>query len=160
MSNVNTSNGAENVTSAPAVKSDKKRATSAKLKSDKKRATAARLLAQVESAEKTQKTAPVATTANVDGAFDALKGRIDSRTHAIHVVLMRAYSKGATLRTSEIVAGARELLGAEHKSYEKLDRTAPSHLNTMRRRNFIERHNGAWRLTAEGAKLANLKAPK
>lgn len=152
MSNVNTKN----------VKNSK----GAELKAQKAQATAARLAAKAEKllaakqAAPAAKSAPVATTTNVDGAFDTLKGRIDSRTHAMHVVLMRAYSKGALLRTAEIVAGARELLGAEHKSYEKLDRTAPSHLNTMRKRAFIERVNGAWRLTAEGAKLANVSAPK
>lgn len=149
-----------NDTSTKSAKSNK----GAELKAQKARATAARLAAKAEKLLTAQapavKSAPVATTNSVDGAFDALKGRVDSRTHAMHVVLMRAYSKGATLRTAEIVAGARELLGAEHKSFEKLDRTAPSHLNTMRKRNFIERVNGAWRLTAEGAKLANVSAPK
>lgn len=151
----------KNTKSAKSSKSDE-------MKAQKAQATAARLAAKAQAllakqagaAGASVKSAPVATTTSVDGAFDALKGRVDSRTHAMHVVLMRAYSKGALLRTSEIVAQARELLGAEHKSYEKLDRTAPSHLDTMRKRNFIERHNGAWRLTSEGATLANVSAPK
>lgn len=98
--------------------------------------------------------------AEMIGAQDALNGRISSRTHAIHVVLIAAYEKGATLKTAQIVEGARALLTKNHASYEKLDRTAPSHLNTMKKRQFIERVDGAWRLTKLGAETAGAEAPK
>lgn len=104
-------------------------------------------------AQKTQETAPVAVAPQA-GA-DALRGRLESRTHAIHEVLLGAWREGRLCKMSDIVAGARALLGADHKSYEKLDKTAPSHINTMKGRQFIERvtinNVTAWRLTELGA---------
>lgn len=87
--------------------------------------------------------APPADTQKGAGA-DALKGRIGSRTHAIHVVLRDATTP---LSTKIITARAAQLLGAPCNA-------TASHLNTMRVRGFIVRApEGGWVLSEEGRKL-------
>jgi hypothetical protein len=105
------------------------------------------------------------TTTKAQVGADALRGRVSCRTHAMHEVLVEAFKKGSLVSTKDIVAGARALLGEGHASFAKLDKTAPSHLNTMKGRGYVERvtlaggdgvSSTGWRLTAAGAKLVGL----
>ena len=97
-------------------------------------------------------------------AEDALSGRIGARTHSIHSVLLDAALVGALLTTKQITERATAHLGAPCNA-------TASHLNTMKGREYLEREQGAWRLTddalalcgakwAQDAKAPAKKAPK
>ena len=84
---------------------------------------------------------------------DALKGRVGARTHAMHVVLLDAARVGALLALKEIVARATALMRDEQDNDDAQCNAAASHINTMRKRNFVEHEQGAWRLTDEALEL-------
>jgi hypothetical protein len=88
---------------------------------------------------------------------DALKGRVGTRTHAIHVVLMAHYPQ--PIPRAVIIAESVALLGADHPSSAKFAQTLGSHMNTMKTRGFVERRDGGWVLTESAAGLAGVAAP-
>lgn len=98
---------------------------------------------------------PVPSDMAPGASSDALKGRIGTRTHAIHVVLMAHYPK--PIPRAVIVAESVALLTPEHPSVPKFAATLGSHLNTMQKlRGFVERRDGGWVLTEAGARAAGV----
>jgi len=84
-------------------------------------------------------------------AQDALQGRVGARTHAIHVVLLDAARVGALLSTKAITEQATSFMQQSDED-AKCNATA-SHLNTMKSREYLEREQGAWRLTDTALEL-------
>jgi hypothetical protein len=115
------------------------------------------------SSKKTSKPVPVAAPKSIPNdmapgaSSDALKGRVGTRTHAIHVVFMSHYPK--PIPRAVIIAESVELLGADHPSSAKFAQTLGSHMNTMKTRGFVERRDGGWVLSESAAGIAGVAAP-
>lgn len=116
------------------------------------------------SSAKSESKAPAKNEAPAKGAQflakgavqDALQGRVGARTHAIHVVLLDAARVGALLSTKEITSRATAFMQQTDDSAQ-CNATA-SHLNTMReKRAYLEREQGAWRLTDDALALCGAK---
>jgi len=119
----------ENATSAPAKQKQKGAKSAAKQK---------------------QKSAPAkAKGATSGGARDALGGRLQARTNAIHLVLKNA---SAPLTTRQIEERATKLM-QKWGGADNVCRATGAHLNTMKLREYIERKNGAYQLTKLARKL-------
>lgn len=96
--------------------------------------------------------------AAAQGAFDALGGRLDSRTHYVHVVLVEFALKGATCSMKQISERALALMPRDHIAREKFTRTLGAHIATMKTREYIESTGrSAWRLTEKALKLWGAK---
>lgn len=86
---------------------------------------------------------------------DALQGRLESRTHAIHKVLLDAALTGALITTKEITSRATAFMQQSDKNASC--NATGAHINTMKTREYIVREGGAWRLTDVALELCGAK---